>query len=146
MEQKHEIFSDKNDFFCTNDGVLVYILFILLFLATHKSSHEMTETSFINKDPRESVAINPEEFSVKPILILDLNFELLHSQVAYLPGSRDKRGGPVIFFETDKSFWENADMNSEELAKLLVYYFKIVRYFSSQNIPYMKNQTLKFRQ
>ena len=70
--------------------------------------------------------INVEEFTIKPILILDLNFELLHSQVVYLPGSRDKRGGPVIYFETNKKFWENTDMNSEELAKLLIYYYKIV--------------------
>lgn len=76
--------------------------------------------------PRDSV-LHMEELNVKPILILDLNFELLSSQVAYLPGSRDKRGGPVIFFETNKTFWENNDMNSEELANLLIYYFKIVR-------------------
>ena len=69
-----------------------------------------------------------EEFTAKPILILDLNFELLHNQVAYLPGATDRRGGPVIFFETNKSCWENTDMDSEELAKLLIYYYKIPRY------------------
>lgn len=69
-----------------------------------------------------------DDLSIKPMLILDLNFELLHSQVVYTPGSRDKRGGSVIFFDTNKRSWENADLNSEELAKLLIYYYKIPKY------------------
>lgn len=69
--------------------------------------------------------LNMDELSIKPMLILDLNFELLHSQVVYTPGSRDKRGGSVIFFDTNKRSWENTDLNSEELAKLLIYYYKI---------------------
>ena len=52
----------------------------------------------------------------------------MHSQVAYIPGSRDKRGGPVIFFDASRSLWENNDMDSDELAKLLMYYYKIPRY------------------
>ena len=81
------------------------------------------------KPPTVSIhdSINLEEFSIKPVLILDLNFELLHSQVAYIPGSRDQRGGPVIYFDTSRTLWESTDMNPEELAKLLMYYYKIPR-------------------
>uniref|UniRef100_A0A069DN39 Puratrophin protein n=1 Tax=Clytia hemisphaerica TaxID=252671 RepID=A0A069DN39_9CNID len=89
-----------------------------------------TSTMSNNNNRRESI-INMEELAAKPILILDLNFELLHNQVAYLPGAHDRRGGPVIFFETNKSCWENTDMDSGELARLLIYYFKIPRESSS---------------
>ena len=65
------------------------------------------------------------------MLILDINFELLHSKVAYNPGSRDKRGGPVIFFHASEEVWQNADANSQELVKLLMYYYELPRYVSS---------------
>ena len=68
---------------------------------------------------------------MKPMLILDINFELLHSKVAYNPGSRDKRGGPVIFFHASEEVWQNADANSQELVKLLMYYYELPRYVSS---------------
>ena len=69
----------------------------------------------------------PDELTMKPMLILDINFELLHSKVAYNPGSRDKRGGPVIFFQALEEVWENADANSQELVKLLMYYYELPR-------------------
>ena len=68
-----------------------------------------------------------DEALIDPMMILDINFELLHSQVAFLPGTRDKRGGPVIFFDTSETCWENNNTDSEEVAKLLLYYYKIPR-------------------
>ncbi|XP_065671582.1 puratrophin-1 isoform X5 [Hydra vulgaris] len=67
------------------------------------------------------------EGSLSAWMVLDVNFELLHNQVAYLPGSRDKRGGSVIFFDTSETSWENIKADSEEFAKLLMYYYKIPR-------------------
>ena len=89
-------------------------------------------TTGSTKSGRDSVdttttPINMQELTAKPVLILDLNFELLHNQVAYLPGALDRRGAPVIFFDTNKECWRNTDMDSGELARLLIYYFKIPR-------------------
>ncbi|XP_065639760.1 puratrophin-1 isoform X3 [Hydra vulgaris] len=66
------------------------------------------------------------EGSLSAGMVLDVNFELLHNQ-AYLPGSRDKRGGSVIFLDTSETSWENIKVDSEEVAKLLMYYYKIPR-------------------
>lgn len=90
--------------------------------ATTQSDRDSLDTATTATPP-----ITMQELSVKPVLILDLNFELLHNQVAYLPGALDRRGGPVIFFDTNKECWRNTDMDSEELARLLIYYFKIPR-------------------
>jgi len=75
-------------------------------------------------EERETLLAELEE---KPHHILDINFEMLHSQIAYLPGTRDKRGGAVIVIPSFGTCWDNQDVSSTELAKLLMYYYQIPR-------------------
>ena len=70
---------------------------------------------------------NPKAMAVKPLLILDLDFELLHSGIVFLPGGRDKRGGPVIVIDISNSYWQTHNLDSEELTKLLMYFYQIPR-------------------
>eukprot|EP00794_Sanderia_malayensis_P018860 gene18860-20760_t len=80
----------------------------------------------------EAKRILLEELNDKPLHILELDFEILHSQVAYLPGTRDKRGGAVIIVKSNDSCWENPDISSTELAKLFMYYSRIPRIDAQQ--------------
>ena len=101
--------------------------------ATNLSSVTTGPTSKSRDSVDTTPPINMQELTAKPVLILDLNFELLHNQVAYLPGALDRRGGPVIFFDTTKECWRNTDFDSGELARLLIYYFKIPRWVKPGN-------------
>ncbi|XP_065065061.1 puratrophin-1-like isoform X2 [Rhopilema esculentum] len=83
---------------------------------------------------RDSVSFDMEErdkllteLEEKPLHILELDFEIIHSQIAYLPGARDKRGGAVIVVRSYGSCWDNFDVSSTELAKLFLYYYQIPR-------------------
>ncbi|XP_041375633.1 puratrophin-1-like isoform X2 [Gigantopelta aegis] len=62
-----------------------------------------------------------------PQSIDDLHFELLHSGIAILPGSRDVKGNAVVFIFTNSSIWHNRKVFSTELARLLMYYFSVPR-------------------
>ena len=54
--------------------------------------------------------------------------ELLDCGVAYVMGSRDVRGGAVIFIDASATVWDEVDVKPEDLAQLLVYYYRIPRY------------------
>jgi hypothetical protein len=45
-----------------------------------------------------------------------------------LTGTRDTRGAPVIFVDAGKPEWELPDFNSEEIARVCLYFFQIPRY------------------
>ena len=99
------------------------------------------------------------DLGAKPMNALDVNFEVLHSQVICMPGelcmgdniiviavgtiftwfsvcsifndltgTRDTRGAPVIFVDAGKPEWELPDFNSEEIARVCLYFFQIPRY------------------
>ncbi|XP_046842226.1 pleckstrin homology domain-containing family G member 4B-like [Xenia sp. Carnegie-2017] len=67
------------------------------------------------------------DLSSKPLTILDVNFEVIHSNVICLPGTRDARGAPVIFLDAGKSEWQIPDFNSEEIARICLYFLQIPR-------------------
>ncbi|XP_067856732.1 pleckstrin homology domain-containing family G member 4B-like [Heptranchias perlo] len=58
---------------------------------------------------------------------LDLNSDLLHSGVACLPGSRDKAGRAVLQVCTDNRLLQNRTCTSDDLARLLLYFYNIPR-------------------
>ncbi|XP_071091889.1 puratrophin-1-like isoform X2 [Haliotis cracherodii] len=62
-----------------------------------------------------------------PRVIMDLDYDLLRSGVAILPGSRDVNGGAVVFIFTGSMIWHNRQVLSVELAKLLMYYHSVPR-------------------
>ncbi|XP_076112439.1 puratrophin-1-like isoform X2 [Mytilus galloprovincialis] len=62
-----------------------------------------------------------------PKTIMDLDYDLLQSGIAILPGCRDMRGGAVIFIFTGSSLWKNQQVSSSELARLLLYYRSVPR-------------------
>jgi len=61
----------------------------------------------------------------KPLNAFDVNFELLHSGVASLPGNRDLRGGPVLVIDTSRPDWGNVAYTSMELMRLFMYFHTI---------------------
>ncbi|XP_052062910.1 uncharacterized protein LOC127702659 isoform X3 [Mytilus californianus] len=62
-----------------------------------------------------------------PKTIMDVDYDLLQSGIAILPGCRDMRGGAVIFIFTGSSLWKNQQVSSSELARLLLYYRSVPR-------------------
>lgn len=102
-------------------GKQTYDKFSLSLPATETPSLQLPTANALRE------TINSTDLNEATSLILNLNFELLHSQVAYIPGSRDTRGGPVVYIDASTSCWDSISVTSEELAKLLVYYYKIPR-------------------
>lgn len=64
-------------------------------------------------------------FMEKPMNAFDVNFELLHSGVASLPGNRDLRGGPVLVIDVSCPDLGNVTYTSVELARLFMYFHSI---------------------
>ncbi|XP_046570770.1 puratrophin-1-like [Haliotis rubra] len=62
-----------------------------------------------------------------PRIIMDLDYDLLRSGVAILPGSRDVNGNAVVFIFTGSMIWHNRQVLSVELARLLMYYYSVPR-------------------
>lgn len=62
-----------------------------------------------------------------PKTIMDVDYNLLQSGIAILPGCRDIRGGAVIFIFTQSPLWQNQQVSSSELARLLMYYRSVPR-------------------
>ncbi|KAJ8302595.1 hypothetical protein KUTeg_018991 [Tegillarca granosa] len=62
-----------------------------------------------------------------PKTILDVDYDLLKSGIAILPGSRDLDGRSVVFIFTNGQFWKNQLVSSMELARLLMYYKTVPR-------------------
>ncbi|XP_062574245.1 pleckstrin homology domain-containing family G member 4B-like isoform X2 [Saccostrea cucullata] len=62
-----------------------------------------------------------------PKTIMDVDYKLLNSGIAVLPGSRDTEERPVVFIFTNSSLWQNQQVPSTELARLLMYYRTVPR-------------------
>ncbi|XP_069113998.1 puratrophin-1-like isoform X2 [Argopecten irradians] len=62
-----------------------------------------------------------------PQTILDVNYDLLKSGIAILPGSRDRDGCAVGFIFTRSSLWQLQKVSSVELARTLLYYHSVPR-------------------
>uniref|UniRef100_K1R8V1 Puratrophin-1 n=1 Tax=Magallana gigas TaxID=29159 RepID=K1R8V1_MAGGI len=62
-----------------------------------------------------------------PKTVMDVDYKLLNSGIAVLPGSRDSEERPVVFIFTNSSLWQNQQVPSTELARLLMYYRSIPR-------------------
>ncbi|XP_060080270.1 uncharacterized protein LOC132559667 [Ylistrum balloti] len=62
-----------------------------------------------------------------PQTILDVNYDLLKSGIAILPGSRDVEGCAVVFIFTRSSLWQLQKVSSVELARTLMYYRSVPR-------------------
>lgn len=79
-----------------------------------------------NDNLRKSLEVHRQSvFIEKPLNAFDVNFELLHSGVASLPGNRDLRGGPVLQIDTSRPDWGNVAYTSVELMRLFMYYYTI---------------------
>ena len=44
-----------------------------------------------------------------------------------IAGTRDTRGAPVIFVDAGKPEWQLPDFNSEEIARVCLYFYQIPR-------------------
>ncbi|XP_048577215.1 puratrophin-1-like isoform X3 [Nematostella vectensis] len=66
-------------------------------------------------------------FLEKPLNIFDINFELLHTGVASLTGSKDKRGGHILLIDASRPDWNNVKYSSIELARILMYFNTILK-------------------
>lgn len=64
-------------------------------------------------------------FMEKPMNAFDVNFELLHSGVASLPGNRDLRGGAILVVDMSRPDWDNVAYTSVDLARLFMYFHSI---------------------
>ncbi|XP_013416410.1 pleckstrin homology domain-containing family G member 4B isoform X4 [Lingula anatina] len=62
-----------------------------------------------------------------PQSVLDVNYDVLSSGIATLPGSRDSRGGSVVVVHTHLPQWNSADLRCSELARLFMYYYVVPR-------------------
>eukprot|EP00062_Callorhinchus_milii_P021443 gi/632978168/ref/XP_007905758.1/ PREDICTED: puratrophin-1 isoform X2 [Callorhinchus milii] len=62
-----------------------------------------------------------------PTLYQEINFDVLHSGVACLTGTRDKSGRAVVIITTRNTIWLNPHCNVTELVRLLVYFSSIPR-------------------
>ncbi|XP_033754594.1 puratrophin-1-like isoform X2 [Pecten maximus] len=62
-----------------------------------------------------------------PQTILDVNYDLLKSGIAILPGSRDIDGSAIVFIFTRSSLWQLQKVSSVELARTLLYYRSVPR-------------------
>nr|XP_006825855.1 PREDICTED: puratrophin-1-like [Saccoglossus kowalevskii] len=63
----------------------------------------------------------------KPLQMLEVNFEVLHSGAAVLTGARDSRGGAVLEIYTNNHIWRLLECCSEEITKVFMYYYGIPR-------------------
>ncbi|XP_022092000.1 puratrophin-1-like isoform X3 [Acanthaster planci] len=59
--------------------------------------------------------------------ILEVNFELLHSQAVILTGARDSRGGAVLEVQGDSPIWTEAQYSLHDISKVIGYLFGIPR-------------------
>ncbi|XP_064611995.1 puratrophin-1-like isoform X2 [Liolophura sinensis] len=62
-----------------------------------------------------------------PKTVMDVDYSLLHSGVAILPGCKDVDGRMVVYMFTSSSLWTNQQVASTELARLVMYYCTIPR-------------------
>lgn len=62
-----------------------------------------------------------------PNTITDIDYHLLHSGIAVLPGCNDLSGKRIIFIFTCSVLWHNRQVVSAELTRLLMYYFNVPR-------------------
>ncbi|XP_014351349.1 pleckstrin homology domain-containing family G member 4B [Latimeria chalumnae] len=74
-----------------------------------------------------SFAPVPSSLPAVPTTVQDVNFDVLHSGVACLPGTRDKSGRAVVVITTRNTVWLNPHCNSNELVRLLMYFYSIAR-------------------
>ncbi|XP_070574210.1 puratrophin-1-like isoform X4 [Ptychodera flava] len=77
-------------------------------------SPSLPQTSICNNLPR-------------PIQMLEVNFEVLHSGAAILTGARDTRGGAVMEIYSNNPIWKHLECCSEEITKVFMYYNDIPR-------------------
>ncbi|KAJ7381520.1 Pleckstrin y domain containing, G (with RhoGef domain) member [Desmophyllum pertusum] len=74
-------------------------------------------------------------FMEKPMNAFDVNFELLHSGVASLPGTRDLRGGAILVIDASRPDWGNVAYTTVELTRLFMY-FHIIPMKESRNLGF----------
>ncbi|XP_055955846.1 pleckstrin homology domain-containing family G member 4B isoform X2 [Patella vulgata] len=63
----------------------------------------------------------------QPQSVMDVDYDVLQSGIAVLPGCRDVNGGAVILMFTGSTFWHDRHVASTELARLLMYFYTIPR-------------------
>ncbi|XP_053401471.1 uncharacterized protein LOC123550592 isoform X2 [Mercenaria mercenaria] len=78
------------------------------------------------RSPR-SAGLHQHRHLEPPKTILDVDYKLLQSGVAILPGCRDLDGNAVLLIFTSSSLWKNQLINSTDLARLIMYYFSVPR-------------------
>ncbi|KAK3579166.1 hypothetical protein CHS0354_022701 [Potamilus streckersoni] len=77
--------------------------------------------------PRLSARLHQHRQLDIPKSILDVDYNLLQSGVAVLPGSRNLDGSPVVFIFTSSSLWKNQQVRSMDLTRLIMYYHSVPR-------------------
>ncbi|KAJ8248989.1 hypothetical protein GJAV_G00229970 [Gymnothorax javanicus] len=78
---------------------------------------------------QDSVCVSPAPAKTSPALSKAHNIdrEVLASGVLCLPGTRDKCGRALVIVTTRNTAWLNPHCNSSELARILEYFYTIVR-------------------
>ncbi|XP_052232622.1 pleckstrin homology domain-containing family G member 4B-like isoform X3 [Dreissena polymorpha] len=81
------------------------------------------------KSPRSprSPGLHQHRHLEPPKTILDVDYQLLKSGVAILPGARDLDGNAVVLIFTNSSLWKNQLVASTDFARLIMYYYSVPR-------------------
>ncbi|XP_060600223.1 pleckstrin homology domain-containing family G member 4B-like isoform X2 [Ruditapes philippinarum] len=90
---------------------------------------DSTDGREIDKPPKSprSAGLHLHRHLEPPKTILDVDYKLLQSGVAILPGCRDLDGNAVLLIFTSSSLWKNQLFNSTDLARLIMYYYSVPR-------------------
>ena len=59
-------------------------------------------------------------------------------------GTKDSRGAPVIFIDAGMDEWQMPDFNSEEIARVCLYFYQIPRYVID-TINFLLTGVFKFK-
>ncbi|XP_061102939.1 uncharacterized protein LOC133131582 [Conger conger] len=78
---------------------------------------------------QDSLCLLPRSSEAQPLLSQphDINTEVLGSGVLSLPGTRDKYGRALVTVTTRNTIWLNPSCNASELARIVVYFYAILR-------------------
>ncbi|KAJ8272177.1 hypothetical protein COCON_G00110360 [Conger conger] len=78
---------------------------------------------------QDSLCLLPRSSEAQPLLSQphDVNTEVLGSGVLSLPGTRDKYGRALVTVTTRNTIWLNPSCNASELARIVVYFYAILR-------------------
>ncbi|XP_052816340.1 uncharacterized protein LOC128242930 isoform X3 [Mya arenaria] len=93
----------------------------------HNNGHVTVDGREGDRPPRSPGGLHQHRQLDTPRTILDVDYTLLQSGIAILPGSQDGAGNALVLVFTSSSLWKNQQVRSTDLARLLMYYHTVPR-------------------